>query len=110
MVDGIRISLDRGRQDSFLEASFDASVVGAVVLEAQLFLDVVAKDQGEMLRLDPLDGSHLFRIHTTLENCCGLRLPRQLGVSYLVAIVAQLARPVDPIEEVWMATPAAVRG
>src|SRR5207302_3884738 len=45
---------------------------------------------------------------TALENGRRLCLPRQLGVSNFVAVVAQLAGPVDPIEEVRMAAPAAV--
>jgi hypothetical protein len=56
VVHGIGICLNCRRQHRLLKAALDASVVRAVVLEAELFLGVVAEDEGKVLRVDALDG------------------------------------------------------
>src|ERR1700726_3106191 len=84
VVDGIGIGLDAsslpsprgGGKNHVLEAALDASVVRAVVLEAELFLGVVAEDQGEVLGIDALEGRQLLAIDAALQDGRRLRLPR----------------------------------
>ena len=66
VVDGIGIGLDGRSQNRLLEPTLDAPVVGAIVLEAELFLGVVAQDESEMLRVDALDGGQLLGVDAAL--------------------------------------------
>src|SRR5207247_937156 len=84
-----------------------APVVGGIVLQAQLFLAAVAKDQLDVLRLKPLNGGDLLGVDAALEDSRRLRLPRELGIGNLVAVGAELAGLVDPKQEVGISPRAA---
>src|SRR5438093_7305149 len=108
MVDRIWISHHGRRKHRLLELALYASVVSGIVLQAQLFLAAVAKDQPHVLGLDPLNGGDLLGVDAALEDSRRLRLPGELRVGDLVAVGAEVAGPVDPQQEVGMAPPAAV--
>ena len=74
VVDGIGIGLDSRSQNRLLEPALDAPVVGAIVLEAKLFLGVVAEDEGEMLRVDALEGGKLLGVDAALQDGRRFRL------------------------------------
>src|ERR1700694_3290629 len=97
-----------GGKNNLFELAFDAPVVGAIVLQAQVFLSAVAEDTPNLLRLDSLEGGDLFGGDAALEDSRRLRLPGELRVGDLVAIGAELAGTVDPQQEVGMASPAAI--
>src|SRR5207248_10552734 len=60
------------------------------------------------LRLDPLNGGDLLSVDAALEDCRRLRLPGELCVGDLIAIGAELARAVDPQQEVGMTPPPTI--
>src|SRR5205814_2147652 len=72
-----------GGKDNLFEPALDAPVVGGVVPQSQLFLAAVAKDQPNLLRLDPLHGGDLLGVDAALEDRRCLRLPGELGVGDL---------------------------
>src|SRR5207237_4240609 len=108
VVNRIWIGRHGRRKHRLLELALHAPVVGRIVLQPQLFLGAVAKDQRNVLRLNILNGGDLLGVDAALEDSRRLRLPGQLGVGDLVAVGAELAGAVDPQQEVGMATPAAV--
>src|ERR1700694_2916853 len=95
-----------GGKNNLFELAFDAPVVGAIVLQAQVFLSAVAEDTPNLLRLDSLEGGDLFGGDAALEDSRRLRLPGELRVGDLVAIGAELSGTVDPQQEVGMESPA----
>ena len=61
-----------------------------------------------MLGLDALDAGDCVGVGAELEDGRGLHRAGELGVGHLVGPVAEVARAVDPLEEVGVARPAAV--
>src|SRR5438067_11206792 len=105
VVDWIWIGRHGGGKHRLLELALHAPVVGGIVLQAQLFLAAVAKDQPDVVRLDTLNGGDLLGVDAALEDSRRLRLPGELGVGDLVAVGAELAGAVDPQQEVGMTPP-----
>src|SRR6202022_2042002 len=88
-----------GGKNYLFELALHAAVVGAIVLQPQVFLGAVAENQPNLLRLDPLNGSDLLGIDAALEDSRRLCFAGELHVGNLVAIGAELAWTVDPQHE-----------
>ena len=94
VVDRIRIGAPTlpsprgGGKYNLFELAFDAPVVGAVVLQAKVFLASVTQDQMYLLRLDPLYGRDLLGVNAALEDSGRLCLAGELGIGNLLAVGA----------------------
>lgn len=65
-----------------------------------------AEDDVDPLRLEPLRGRQQLAVEAELNDEVRLCPARELGVRDLVAVVAQVGSPVDPEEEIRMASEA----
>ena len=106
VLDGVGVGAVRARSEGALEPALDAAVVSGEVTETEALAGMRAEDDVDLIRLRALLGCEQLGVEAELEQEVRLDPPCELGVSHLVAPLAERRWLGHALEEVGVAAPA----